>query len=132
MKEIQRFEFAKDDVANCYCDIEVDPKGSLINYDDHLAALAEKDREIAHLAAEKNLLFDDGVEKGKQIATLKAEVERLKKALHNLVDALDAVHGDPEYQAVWTLYQLRVPTGYRGRKYTKEFNEAKEALKEAI
>ena len=60
---------------------------------------------------------------------LTAENKRLREALENLVNALKAVHDDPEYQCVWTLYQSHFPTGYRGRKYTEQFDEAKETLR---
>jgi hypothetical protein len=59
-----------------------------------------------------------------------ARIKELEWVLENLIEALEAVHGDPEYQCVWTLYQSHIPTGYQGRKYTKEFDRAKAALKE--
>jgi hypothetical protein len=39
------------------------------------AALAEREKEIATLEAEKNLLYDDGIEKGKRIIALEATVK---------------------------------------------------------
>jgi hypothetical protein len=55
-------------------------------------------------------------------------IRMLEDALRELVDALDMVHNDPEYMAVWKLYQQYVPAGYRGRKYTAQLDKAREAL----
>uniref|UniRef100_A0A6H1Z6U3 Uncharacterized protein n=1 Tax=viral metagenome TaxID=1070528 RepID=A0A6H1Z6U3_9ZZZZ len=65
----------------------------------------------------------------KELNELITERDKYREALENLVNALKSVHDDPEYGAVWMMYQNHVPTGYRGRKYTKEFDDAQDALK---
>ena len=52
----------------------------------------------------------------------------LREALEGLISSLELVHKDPEYQAVWQLYQNHIPTGYRGRKYTEQLDIARAAL----
>jgi hypothetical protein len=58
------------------------------------------------------------------------ETKKLREILGNLISALKNVHADPEYQAVWSLYQLHVSGGYKGRQYTKELDAAIDFLKE--
>ncbi len=49
------------------------------------------------------------------------------KALRTLVAKLDAVHADPRYAAVWTMYQVHGGR-YTEPTYTVEFQQAKDAL----
>lgn len=57
-----------------------------------------------------------------------ADVRALVEAAKNFVESIELVHNDPEYQAVWQLYQAHIPTGYRGRKYTELLDKLKSAL----
>jgi len=69
---------------------------------------------------------------GSELFYPKAEADEhirvLEDTLKELVDALDMVHDDPEYMAVWTLYQKYVPAGYRGRKYVVQLDKARKVL----
>ena len=63
--------------------------------------------------------------------TAAAERERvLVEVLDKLVNAIDKVHDDPEYKAVWTLYQCHVVggIGYKGKTYTRQLSKARAAL----
>lgn len=65
-----------------------------------------------------------------KIDRLTAQVEQQQKVigvLRTLVDKLEAVHADPRYAAVWTLYAVH-GGHYTEPKYEQEFNDAKKAL----
>lgn len=100
--------------------------------DDIYAELQNVEAELVqtrqYLRGEGNTLID---ELNETVKKLRAELSRTRKALRDLVEAIEAVHDDPEYQAVFILYQNHVPSGYKGREYTTEFDAAQQALKEA-
>lgn len=54
--------------------------------------------------------------------------ERAIKAAKALVDKLELIHADPQYQGVWTLYAIHGGDYTNGPKYDKELSELKEAL----
>jgi len=58
---------------------------------------------------------------------LRAENARLRAALDGLVEKLDEVHADRQYQAVWQCSRLRYGQ-YTGPTYTEELAKAKAAL----
>ena len=85
----------------------------------------EAQEEINSLKKSLTKWIGIAVENQEEIERLKAENQRYREALDNLIYSLEAVHDDPEYRTVWALYQSHVPTGYKGRTYTQAFDEAK-------
>jgi hypothetical protein len=53
--------------------------------------------------------------------------EQMREALADLVNVLDKIHADPNYQAVWQLNQLHHGP-YCGPQYDAELNRARKAL----
>jgi len=84
--------------------------------------------EEREMSLEIDALLIEKDDLSKRLEKANEEIVKWRKLLRDLIESLEAVHDDPEYQTVWTLYQSHIPTGYRGRKYTKEFDAAKEAL----
>ena len=62
-----------------------------------------------------------------ELTRLRAEVARLRAALDGLVEKLNEVHADRQYQAVWQCSRLRYGQ-YTGPTYTEELAKAKAAL----
>lgn len=87
--------------------------------------LAEARAEIVSLKAQLSPLSSATPP---YVKGLEKEIARLRKALENLVEKLFLVHDDPEYVAVWSIYQAHVHDGYKGLTYTKEIDEAKTVL----
>jgi hypothetical protein len=55
------------------------------------------------------------------------EDPRLRQALQALVDCLDKIAADPEFNGVWTLYQVH-GGHYRGPTWVDALKHAREAL----
>jgi len=85
MEDIQRYDFYRDSMSNCYCDMESDMEGSYVLYTDHKAALqAERKRaekaeaEASSLASAAEKFHQERWDLTQANAALKAELERIK------------------------------------------------------
>ena len=72
----------------------------------------------------------DGPEAATAIESLVAENERMREALKGLVERLLLIHDDPQYIAVWTIFQTHCGP-YRGPQYVRELEAALTALEGA-
>jgi hypothetical protein len=72
----------------------------------------------------------DGLEAAAAIESLVAENERMREALKGLVERLLLIHDDPQYIAVWTIFQTHCGP-YRGPQYVRELEAARTALEGA-
>lgn len=66
-----------------------------------------------------------------RIRELEAQRDALITALWELVAKLDAVHADPLYQSVWTLFMVHGGDYSNGPKYNTELELARAALTQA-
>lgn len=59
----------------------------------------------------------------------KTKDQKIREAAKKLVDKIDVMINDPEYLAIWVLYDVH-GLSYKGPKYEKEFEKLKVLLKE--
>lgn len=72
----------------------------------------------------------DGPEAAAAIERLVADNEQMREALKGLVERLLLIHDDPQYIAVWTIFQTHCGP-YRGPQYVRELEAARTALEGA-